>query len=51
MIHEIKKTAQDIKEEINIDMENLRKKNQTEILKIKSSLNQTKNTAEVTPAD
>jgi hypothetical protein len=32
-----------MKEEFNKDMENLRKKNQTEILEIKSSLNQIKN--------
>jgi hypothetical protein len=31
---------------LNKDMENLRKKNQTEILKIKSPFNQTKNTVE-----
>jgi chromosome segregation ATPase len=32
--------------ELNEDMENLRKKNQTEILEIKSSLNQMKNAFE-----
>jgi hypothetical protein len=32
-------------------MENLRKKNQTEILEIKSAFSQTKNTVEGTPAD
>jgi hypothetical protein len=37
--------AQDMKEELNI-WKNLRKKNQTEILKIKSSLNQIKNMVE-----
>jgi hypothetical protein len=37
--------------EINKDMENLRKKNQVEILEIKNSLNQIKNTVESTPAD
>jgi hypothetical protein len=36
-INEIKKTAQDMKEEINKDMESLRKKNQKEIREIKSS--------------
>jgi uncharacterized membrane-anchored protein YhcB (DUF1043 family) len=36
-IYEIKKTTQNIKEESNKDMKNLRKKNQTEILEIKSS--------------
>jgi hypothetical protein len=37
-------TKQNIKEELNKDMENLRKKNQTEIMKIKSPFNQTKKT-------
>jgi MFS superfamily sulfate permease-like transporter len=41
-INEIKKTAQDMKKEFNKDMENFSKKNQTEILEIKSSLNQIK---------
>jgi chromosome segregation ATPase len=41
-IYEIKTTAQDMKEELNKDMENLRKKNQTKILEIKISLNQIK---------
>jgi hypothetical protein len=45
-VYEIKKTTQDMKEELNIDMENLRKKNQIEILEIKISLNQMKNTIE-----
>jgi acetyl-CoA carboxylase alpha subunit len=45
-IDEMKKKAQDKKEELNKDMENLRKKKQAEILKIKSSLNQIKNTVE-----
>jgi DNA anti-recombination protein RmuC len=40
------KTAQDMKEEFNKDMEKSQKKSQTEILKLKCSLNQTKNTAE-----
>jgi type VI protein secretion system component VasA len=44
--YEIKKIAQIMKKEFNKDMENLRKKNQTEILEIKISLNQTKNTVE-----
>jgi hypothetical protein len=35
-----------MKDEFNKHMENLRKKNQTEILEIKSSLNQIKNAAE-----
>jgi hypothetical protein len=35
-----------MKEEFNKDMENLRKKNQTEILEIKSPFNQIKNTVE-----
>jgi conjugal transfer/entry exclusion protein len=41
-IYEIKKTTQDMKEEFNKDMENLRKNNQAETLEIKSSLNQIK---------
>jgi hypothetical protein len=39
-------TTQNIKEELNKDMENLRKKNQTEILEIKSPFSQTKSTVE-----
>jgi hypothetical protein len=39
-------TAQNIKEELNKDIENLRKKNQTEILEIKSPFSQTKNAVE-----
>jgi hypothetical protein len=39
-------TMQNTKEELNEDMENLRKKNQTEILEIKSSFSQTKDTVE-----
>jgi hypothetical protein len=39
-------TPENIKEELNKDMENLGKKNQTEILKIKSPFSQTKNTVE-----
>jgi hypothetical protein len=35
-----------MKEEFNKNMENLRKKNQTEILETKSSLNHIKNTGE-----
>jgi carbonic anhydrase len=46
-IYEIKKTAEDVKQKINKDVENLRKKNQTEILEIKSSLNEIKNTMEI----
>jgi hypothetical protein len=47
----IKKTTQDVKEKYNKDMESLRKKNQNEILKIKSSLNQLKNQLKATPAN
>jgi hypothetical protein len=36
--------TKNIKEELNKDMENLKRKNQTEILEIKSSFSQTKNT-------
>jgi chromosome segregation ATPase len=43
-IYEFKMTTQNIKEELNEDMENLRKKNQTEILEINSPFSQTKNT-------
>jgi hypothetical protein len=39
-------TTQNIKEELNKDMENLRQKNQTEILEIKSPFSQTKNIVE-----
>jgi hypothetical protein len=39
-------TAQNIKE-LNKGMENLRKKNQTEIMEIKSPFSQTENTVEV----
>jgi hypothetical protein len=39
-------TTQNIKEELNKNMENLTKKNQTEILEIKRPFNQTKNTVE-----
>jgi hypothetical protein len=39
-------TTQIIKEELSKDMENLRRKNQTEILQIKSPYSQTKNTVE-----
>jgi hypothetical protein len=45
-IHELKRTTQIIKEELNKDLENLRRKNQTEILEIKSPYSQTKNTVE-----
>jgi hypothetical protein len=37
---EIKNTSQDMKEELNKSMENLRRKNQTEIQEAKSSFNQ-----------
>jgi hypothetical protein len=43
-------TTQNIKEELNKDMENLRKKNQTEILEIKVFL-ANKNTVGGIPAD
>jgi hypothetical protein len=42
---------QNIIEELNGDMETLRKKNQTEILEIKSPFSQTKNTEEGHYAD
>jgi hypothetical protein len=45
-IYDLKMTTQNIKEELNKDMENLRKKNQTEILEIKCPFSQTKNTVE-----
>jgi hypothetical protein len=44
--YEIRRTTQDMKEEINKDMKNIRKGKQTEILEIKISLNQIKNTVE-----
>jgi hypothetical protein len=37
-IYELKKKTQNIKEELNKDLENITKKNQTEILEIKKSL-------------
>jgi uncharacterized protein (DUF3084 family) len=40
------KTAQNMKEELNKDMEKPQEKNQTETLEIRSSLNQIKNTGE-----
>jgi hypothetical protein len=46
VIYELKMTTQSIKEELNKDMENFRKKNQEEILEIKSPFSQTKNTVE-----
>jgi hypothetical protein len=45
-IRELKLATQNIKEELNKDMENLRKKSQTEILEIKNPFSQTKNTVE-----
>jgi flagellar biosynthesis GTPase FlhF len=50
-IHELKMTTQNIKEELNEDMENLRKKNQTEILEIKSPFSQTKKHRKDAPED
>jgi hypothetical protein len=41
-LHELKNTTQIIKEELNKDMENLRRKNQAEILEIKNAYRQTK---------
>jgi chromosome segregation ATPase len=45
-IYELKMTTKNMKEELNEDMENLRRKNQTEILEIKNPFGQTKNKAE-----
>jgi chromosome segregation ATPase len=45
-IYELKMTTQNIKEELNNDIKNLRKKNQTEILEIQSPFSQTKSTVE-----
>jgi hypothetical protein len=45
-IYEVKKTTENIKEELNKNMKNLRKKNQAEILEIKSPFSQTKNIVE-----
>jgi chromosome segregation ATPase len=39
-------TIQDMKEELNKDMENLRKKNQTKILEIKTPFSQIKHTVQ-----
>jgi hypothetical protein len=49
--YEIKKTTQNIKQELNKVMENLRKKNQTETLEIKIPLVKQKTQWKVTPAD
>jgi hypothetical protein len=43
-MHELKRTTQIKKEEMITDLENLRRKNQTEIQEIKSPYSQTKNT-------
>jgi hypothetical protein len=45
-MYELKMTTQDIKDKLNKYMENLRKKNQTEILEINSPFSQTKNIVE-----
>jgi chromosome segregation ATPase len=45
-IYELKLTTHNIKEELSKEMENLRKKNQTEILEIKSLFSPTKYTME-----
>jgi hypothetical protein len=45
-IYELKKMTQNMKEELNKVMENLRKKNQTETLEIKSPFSQKKNIVE-----
>jgi hypothetical protein len=45
-IYETKKTTQNIKEELNKDIENFSKKNQTEILGKNSPFSQAKNTVE-----
>jgi hypothetical protein len=42
----MKRNKQIIKEELITDLENLRRKNQTEILEIKSPYSQTKNTTD-----
>jgi hypothetical protein len=44
--YELKLITQNIKEELNKDVENFRKKNQTEILEIKRPFSQTENTVE-----
>jgi hypothetical protein len=44
-------TTHNIKEELKKDMENLRKKNQPEIVEIKSPFSQTKTQWKATPAD
>jgi hypothetical protein len=44
--HELKRTTQIIKQELNKDKENLRRKNKIEILEIKGPYSQTKNTME-----
>jgi Txe/YoeB family toxin of Txe-Axe toxin-antitoxin module len=45
-ICKVKKTRQNMEKELNKDMENLRKNNQSEVLKIKTPFNQIKNRVE-----
>jgi gas vesicle protein len=45
-INQIEKVVQDVKEELKKDIKSLTEKNQTDTLKIKSSLSQVKNTVE-----
>jgi hypothetical protein len=49
--YECKMTTQNIKEELNKDMKNLREKNQTEILETKVPFSQQKTQWKATPAD
>jgi hypothetical protein len=50
-IYALKTTPQNIKENLNKDMEKFRKKNQIGILEVKSPFSQTKNTVEATRLD
>jgi hypothetical protein len=45
-IYEIKKTTEYMEDKLNKDMENLRKKNKTEILEIRSPFSEIKNSGE-----
>jgi hypothetical protein len=50
-IHELKRTTKIIKEELTTDLENLRRKNQTELLEIKVPIVKQKTQWKATPVD
>jgi hypothetical protein len=51
MVYEIERKTQNIKEELNKDIENLRKRNQKEILEIKSPFSQKKPKNKINPSE